>query len=520
MQTTTPLQTLRVQRLNLSDIDEKACPAYRRTQPRSTCRPHVDSTRTFLLGEVRDGIIRKHRSAELPTALAARLARRRPRLQEAEVAWVLACVDRYRPVDETWAVLDAPLVRQSVSGDGDVKELSAWGLVSENADRSVVCVELPRFKDGGRPYDDARVAAAAYCAAFGAPAARTVSRAEPHRLREARRPDRILVFEYYADTGDRKLVFEGGPDAIRDRYLAVGLPAALRANDPAVRHAGFDCGSCAFVSDCPEVPKTPGLLGVTASRAPRGTWSATNGTKYNRCGLQDHLFRQHVNGHEPSSPERIGRAVDAALNHLHQGGRPCESRRLPATAEDWRRFGDLRRNEIELANRALEQHVNLTCPMATGLFTTQPRPQREIIAFDSAANTMVYATPDLLYLENGGLVWRETKWASRIPGDRFEPLRSRWRLQLATAVLLMADGAVPDGEPMYVELELLNARDADFVRIEVQQQAQVDRARDIVRKAVAPWRAAPGDRTATPGRHCGYCDAKDLCAAALRAGAA
>ncbi|MEU5875605.1 PD-(D/E)XK nuclease family protein [Glycomyces sp. NPDC047369] len=518
MKTTAPTPTSTVERLSLADLATDSCPAYRRAKPASDRKLRADRHRAFLLGEVRDGIRRAIVEGEDETGLRTHLARSRQPLSPAEIAWVVAGVGKFELPGPDLRLLDGDMVYQHTSPSGAVKELDPWAIFSVSLNFDEVSVDLPRYREGAKPFGAEKIATAAYCAAFGTPAdpLRPWERQRPHRLRSApASPRKVTVYEYAVDTGKRTRRFRGSDEEARQRYFIDGIPAATQAADPAIRRPGRDCERCAFAAECEALPKAPGLFGITTPGAPRGGWSATNGSKHSKCRLQDHLFRQNVTRHEPSAPERIGRALDAVLNERHRSGRDCGSRRPLATLAEWQRFGDLRtEEEAAIASAALARHGADTCPFSTGLYTSDALPQQAVTVYDPDSEVILHATPDLLYTEDDGLVWRETKYTQSIPNWTFDALTSRHSIQMATAVLLMASGAVGGGTPKWVEIEFLSPGGSDWVRIDIADEHEVERARAVVAASASPWRERPEDITATPGRHCGFCDARGICGSA------
>ncbi|MGW7657728.1 PD-(D/E)XK nuclease family protein, partial [Streptomyces tendae] len=129
-------------------------------------------------------------------------------------------------------------------------------------------------------------------------------------------------------------------------------------------------------------------------------------------------------------------------------------------------------------------------------------------------HAVLIVKPDLLYLEHGSWVWRETKttqsadaWMGRDPFTT-DP-------QLALAVVLLAVGAF-GGDPAgsRVELEVLRPDSGDPSYIEpCNEPERVEAARRLVREYVDAWR---GDEVFTPrpGAHCRTCPVTEWCASA------
>lgn len=132
---------------------------------------------------------------------------------------------------------------------------------------------------------------------------------------------------------------------------------------------------------------------------------------------------------------------------------------------------------------------------------------------DTAANVIVTARPDVLYLEDGAWVWRETKSRTRPPKPGTDLLEEF--PQLALGMILLAENLL-EGKPtgMRVELELLYSDSSDMVLFDPNDPAHLARASEVIHGLTAPWHA---DETAAPrpSEECGTCPVRQWCPAAL-----
>lgn len=509
-------QAVTVRRVSASDLSVEACPAFRLRKPASKVRVPPRHAEAFLLGAVRDGIMLRLCDSLEPDAIRAWVARRFPRLSVTESNWVLAAIAAFPdPAHDGLRLLRHGFVPQVSRGQA-MYEMVTWGLFAETEDGTTRRVYLLRYSANAEPYEPARIAAAAYCVGNGVPAVPPAPRdwyGRPHQsLPSTVEPERVEVVEFFASAGVARSHPTLTPDEARARYEADGRPVSREAQDPDVQRPGLDCDECALASSCPSLPQFPGVLGLSRPNAHRRTWSATNGRYYRACPHWDHLYRQRIGTRrEPISAERIGRAVDARLAEIHRRGVACDRADAPLTGQDWQRLGH-RLNDAEAARAAalLKWHAGVLCPFSSSLVTEPPHRKTNLLGFDSDVNVVLKAQADLLYLEAGEWVWRETKCPNKLPNLGVNPLEGFHKLQLSTVLLLLAGGIMGDGRPVRrVELEILHPDDSDIQYIDA-TPIELARARAVVQEAIVPWLDQPSKDT-TPGQVCNRCQFAPLC---------
>lgn len=517
-------QPMRVKRLNLGDLSADACPAFRSRTPHSKIKiPRQRSKATpFLLGAFRDGVQQRFLTGRNRTDLQNWALTGYPGMTGTELEWLLEAIQAFPdPAVEGMRLLDSPVVLQKCT-DVETWELTAWGVWTCSDEAARRRIYLPRYSDRADPYEPARIAAAALCAAQGdlAEAPRPWEwHHTPHQIKHREpEPQLVEVIEYSVGSGISRERFSGTPAQARTMYDVEAKPVARSVRKPDVRSPGRDCDKCAFISDCPKVPITRGLLGISAG-VDRGTWSATNGRYYSECPRRDHLHRQHVPGAPQSTPEQVGRAVDTRLTMLHQRGCACTLDDVPWTAAEWQRCHfELSPEQSTAASAALSRHVSGLCPYR-GRAIESVRPTADLISFDPDCNTVLHAQPDLLYREEGEWVWRETKVTQRLPWTSTDLLAGRHRIQLATAVLMLSGGVLGKAPVRRVELETLSEGGCDIEYIDVTDPAEVDRAREVISAVVAPWRINRSTET-NPGASCRWCPYANRCPDAVTDGGA
>ncbi|MGW1431257.1 PD-(D/E)XK nuclease family protein [Streptomyces sp. NPDC002431] len=331
-------------------------------------------------------------------------------------------------------------------------------------------------------------------------------------------PEHVRVVEFALFDGQTRELFAGSRAQALARYREHGPDALSALLDGQEYRPGSACGECPYLSVCPALRAAPGLLGVEAQDRPRRTWSVTNGRNYRACPARDHMRRLHLPAADTVEREATaerGRALHAYLADRHGYGspRPC----TVDVPDEWVPDGfDLPDCERTLGALLLRRHA-MVCPLLCVGDGTDVRTEPRVVRYDSVADVVVIAAPDLLYRDAGSWVWRETKtsatdrWANRSLLETYP--------QLALAVALIARGAL-GGTPSRarIELEVLRPGGADLEIIDPFASANRTAAEGILRAMVFDWHG-DDDYPAAPGRSCARCEVARWCSATPTVGA-
>jgi hypothetical protein len=367
---------------------------------------------------------------------------------------------------------------------------------------------------GGRDRDLAEVGLAAYTAAHGSPAPEPVKWSVPFQIDRTEQAVRYMrILEVGLLDGSHKIFFEGTSAQAEDLYKEHTRDQVRVVTAGKARTPGYDCADCKLITACGTLPRIPGLLGISDPAAPLRTWSVSNGRYYERCPAQDHLMRLHLPKENEYTPEaERGQAVHEWLAEKHRSEHkvPCTVRDVPETPDDWR-VGKwhVTGDQARCGAQMLASHADV-CLFHRRDQITELRPEPELAFHDTSANVIIIAKPDMLYLDDGAWVWRETKTrqGTRNHGaDIFTEFP-----QVALAVALLSENALGGENPSgaRIELELLTPDCGDVLIIDPHDPEQIVKARGVVNRLAAPWHA---DETAQarPGRHCARCPVRRWC---------
>ncbi|MCP2261364.1 PD-(D/E)XK nuclease superfamily protein [Streptoalloteichus tenebrarius] len=394
-----------------------------------------------------------------------------------------------------------------------VRELYAWGRRYQSQDGRLREHRFLRFgRAGERERDPAQVALAAFTTACGDGGAWPTPWDTPFLTFRRAPAERVRVAEVGLADGSYQVLFDGSRAEAEAYYARYGRPRVEEILVGDVARPGAACVDCKLLTACSHPPRLPGLLGLTARPAPLRKVSASDLRYYQTCPAQAYLYSLRLpRVNEYGEAAHLGKAVHAWLEDLHRrpDGPPCRVSDLPLIDEDWA-AGEWRLAEdaARAGARMLRQHLEI-CPLLFQETIGEVRVEPDLAFYDTAANAIVLAKPDLLYLDDGSWVWRETKTTQRT-WSRDANWIGRYP-QLALAIVLLARGAL-GGDPggSRVELEILHPEDRDIVLLEPDDPETLALARRTLAELAEPWRAdevfAP-----RPGANCRTCPVSVWC---------
>ncbi|MFC9252160.1 PD-(D/E)XK nuclease family protein [Amycolatopsis thailandensis] len=449
----------------------------------------------------------------LGTEDALRKVTQRP-MHDSVRRWTEHAVTRYRkafPPDGEEGLLPSRgrWVYQSVLSRPDPRgarqyRITVWGRCYRTPDESLREVRLPSNRLDGRVRTDAEIAVAALVLASGGPEGP---------------PEHIRIRQFGMLEGRSATLFDGSRRAALDLYAVAGRAALTQlvdAGEPIVYRPGSSCADCPFSAICPELPRTPGLLGVRNRKRPRRSWSATSARNHAVCPAKDYGRRQRLpvaQDVERGPAAERGRAVHRYLERRHdEAVEPCDTR-IP---EDWVPPGFDLTPEDQALGLLLLRHHSVVCPVHLTHDRSDLRVEPDLVYEDPDADTVVLAKPDLLYHDGHTWVWREVKTsASGRRGTR--PWLERYP-QLAIATLLAAHDEYGLGIGR-VELEILRPAGADLYTLDPLTPAIRRQAETVISESFGRWQD-DDHFLPTPGRHCGDCETARWCPARETTGGA
>ncbi|MFD7652856.1 PD-(D/E)XK nuclease family protein [Actinosynnema sp. NPDC059797] len=435
---------------------------------------------------------------------------------------VRAYLDNSRPTDAPPVV---PCEHEWVlraRRDGRTWEYTSWGRRYHDP-----TTELREFRllvvgqAGKRERPAAQIAHAAHVAASGEPATRPERYAEPYRLLGAEPVNRVRVAEVGVTDGSYALLFDGTPEQARERFAEHAAEPVKTLVRGGQARPGASCLKCKLLTSCEDLPKAPNLLGVPGRRSP---WplrkvSMSDLRYYRDCPAMSFAYGVRLpRTDEYSAEAELGKAVHQVLEVNHGLGKgECTAYDMPMADWVWSEDPDIMSGELGRAgSQMLGQHLD-TCPFNAGAIT-DVRVEPELTFYDTTANVIVIAKPDVLFHDNGGVVWRETKTTQLEGRFHDDPLDAYPQLALAT--VLLNDGHLGgDLTGARVELETLRPGGATVECIEpFHEPDRVAKARQVLHDLAEPWRSDEVFTARPTARVCGTCPVSRWCSSALGGG--
>jgi hypothetical protein len=511
-------------RIGTKTVDDASCPAYLAAKARPAMwparrsrarKPRFDG---FPLGAVMSAVDDVELRRLPLTAALDRVGQTGKPLHPGAARWARHAVAVYLDGAariETPAVTPVPYYWVARRTSTEMTwEMYAWGRRYESPDQTVRELRLIRFGEADDLRAPANVAIAAYSAAFGVPAPWPERWSEPFQpvAASGAQVQWIRVLEIGLKDGSHAVLFEGTPEQAEALYATHSRALVREVAVGGAPEPGAGCADCKLVTTCDALLRIPGILGITGPTAPLRTWSVTNGRSYSVCPAQGHLLRLHLPREDEYGPAAVrGQAVHEWLRDSHAGPlhAACTASDIPSPPDDWRaRRWRVTGHQAVAGSLMLACHAD-SCPFHQAGQITEVRLEPTIAVHDTAANVVVIAKPDMLYLDDGAWVWRETKTRWRLPTPG--PDLFREYPQLALAAVLMAEnvlGGKPSGRR--IELELLARDGSDVLLVDPGDPLEVRRARAVLHELAAPWHVDE-EAPARPGTHCADCPVRRWC---------
>ncbi|MEU6784659.1 PD-(D/E)XK nuclease family protein [Nonomuraea angiospora] len=393
-------------------------------------------------------------------------------------------------------------------------ELYAWWRRYESDDGSVR--EYRRLRHGKiKGSSPGELGIAAYVAVHGRPAAWPDPWSDRFpMLRSAQqRVRRVRIVEIGLADGRVSIEFDGSLEDAENYYRQHGHPHVAKVVSAGGLSTGASCFECKQMTGCPALPRVPGILGLPSRPAPLRKVSVSDLRYYKDCPAQAHLRALHLpKESEYSDSAKLGQAVHQWIESLHRrkGHPPCIAGDMPPSEQNWTEGRWHVPDELaEIGLRMLHHHVD-ACPFLAESLIEYVDTEARRAFHDTAAQVVVVAKPDLLYLDDGSWVWRELKTTQKeswFHDDLLEEFP-----QLALGVVALARGAL-GGDPSgsRVEVEVLRPEGSDLHTIDPFEPDRLEKALTVLRHYAAPWRE---DETfeARPSRKCQWCPVSKWCA--------
>ena len=314
------------------------------------------------------------------------------------------------------------------------------------------------------------------------------------------------------------LILDTTPDEARKWFEQKTLPIVNKRINGGSALASSSCRGCKANTCCNTLPVKPGLLGITNYAPWPKSYSPSKLNIYRKCPRQYFLIEElglKTLSDSTSQAQQRGLLVHQWLEKAHLRNQKCneldlmENLKLGVISQslNWTS------QELEITKNYLLQHIK-NCPIDS---LTKVESEVEIIAFDTDSDITIGTRPDILYVKNDTLFWREVKTTSNLK-DISNNLYFDIYPQIPLAIKLVTNECIPKKvlntlgsfTNIIVELELITPDNHKTISWDCLDTNVLNKAWSVLAEQVDSWSS---DTLFPPSTNppCNWCKVKDFC---------
>ena len=314
------------------------------------------------------------------------------------------------------------------------------------------------------------------------------------------------------------LIVDTNPNDARNWFEQKTFNVVKERVNGGLAHPGTNCRGCKANIFCPTLPTKPGIIGITSYAPWPKSYSPSKLNIYRKCPRQYFLIEElglRTLNESTSQSQQRGLLVHQWLEYAHNRNQKCQESDL--FIED--NLGELSKKlswtnqDLEITREYLIQHIkNCSIDSNTKVVT-----EVEVIALDPDSDITIGTRPDILYVKNDTLFWRELKTTSNIK-DIENDLFFDVYPQLPLAVKLAANNCIPKQHleklgsftNIVVELELISPDKHKVISWDCDNSKVQNKSWSILAEQVDHWAS---DTLFAPSSNppCNWCKVKDFC---------
>ena len=314
------------------------------------------------------------------------------------------------------------------------------------------------------------------------------------------------------------LIVDTNPTEARNWFEQKALPVVKERINGGLAHPSSNCRGCKANTFCPTLAIKPGILGITSYAPWPKSYSPSKLNIYRKCPRQYFLIEElglKTISESTSHSQQRGLLIHQWLEIAHNRNQKCQETDLNVGDE----LGEISKalnwsnDEIDVTKDYLKQHID-NCSID---LNTKVETEVEIIAFDTDSDITIGTRPDVLYVKDGTLFWREVKTTHNIKdieNDLFFDIYP----QLPLAVKLISSDCIPKNilnklgsfTKKVVELELITNDKHKVISWDCNEPKVLNKAWSILADQVDNWAS---DTLFAPSSNppCNWCKVKDFC---------
>lgn len=399
-------------------------------------------------------------------------------------------------------------------------EWFSWGIFLTNQDNSVREFRLLKYSKAGLSIpNEVKLGVVLRILADGVSHSESkwnIERDPVSKLNE--NLERVRIREIGCLDQSVALIVDTNPNEARHWFEEKTLNVVKERINGGLAHPSSNCRNCKANSFCPTLANKPGILGITSYAPWPKSYSPSKLNVYRKCPRQYFLIEElglRTLSETTSQSQQRGLLVHQWLEKAHNRSKKCLESDLFINDK----LGEISKelswttNELDITKEYLSQHIrNCSIDLNTKVVT-----EAEIVAFDTDSDITIGTRPDILYVRENTLFWREVKTTNNIKeieNDLFFDIYP----QLPLAVKLVSSGCIPNDvlnklgnfSKIEVELELIAPDNHKVISWDCNDAKVLNKAWSVLAEQVDHWAS---DTLFAPSSNppCNWCKVKDFC---------
>ncbi len=399
-------------------------------------------------------------------------------------------------------------------------EWFSWGIFLTNADNSIREFRFLKYSKAGLNLpNDVKIGVALRILADGVTHSESNWNIERDPVSKINQNlARVRIREIGCLDQSVALIVDLTPEEARNWFEQKTLSIVKERINGGLAQPGSNCRSCKANTCCPTLATQPGILGITTYAPWPKSYSPSKLNIYRKCPRQYFLIEElglRTLNDSTSQSQQRGLLVHKWLEKAHNRNIKCKVSDLIIGDKLGEICQELAwsKQELEISKDYLNQHIN-NCSIDSD---TKVATEVEIIAFDTDSDITIGTRPDILYVKNNTLFWRELKTTNNIKdieNDLFFDIYP----QLPLAVKLASNDCVPKNilntlgtfTNIVVELELISPDNHKVITWDCHNPKVLNKAWSTLAEQVDNWAS---DTLFAPSTNppCNWCKVKDFC---------
>lgn len=434
----------------------------------------------------------------------------------------LKTFEKAKQIDEKDGIefTELELIQAFDIDDNQHVEWFAWGIFLTNKDNSVREFRLLKYSKAGLSIpNETKLGVALRVLADGVTHSESTWNIERDPVSKINQNlTRIRIREIGCLDQSVSLIVDTNPTEARKWFEQKTFEVAKERINGGLAKPSSNCRNCKANIYCPTLAIKPGILGITSYAPWPKSYSPSKLNIYRKCPRQYYLIEElglRTLSELTSQSQQRGLLVHQWLEKAHNRNKKCQESDLLINNKIGEISHDLSwtMSEIDATKDYLNQHIS-NCSIDSN---TKVETEVEVVAFDTDSDITIGTRPDILYVKNNTLYWREVKTTNNIK-DIENDLFFDVYPQLPLAVKLVSSNCIPKNilnklgnfEKIVLELELITPNAQKIISWDCNDSKVLNKAWSVLAEQVDNWAS---DTLFAPSTNppCNWCKVKDFC---------